>query len=106
MVSTDICCLHLFSLPLSPFISDRSLSVVISLQPNCFELFGYDVLIDESLDLWLLEVNSSPSMALGTEEDRKVSETREREREARVPGIFNFRFFSPFSLLSFCGVDN
>jgi tubulin polyglutamylase TTLL5 len=44
----------------------RSLAAVqdaIPHQRNSFELFGYDILIDEQLKCWLIEVNASPSLA-------------------------------------------
>ncbi len=28
--------------------------------PNCFELFGFDLLVDEDWHLWLLEANAEP----------------------------------------------
>lgn len=34
----------------------------IPFQANSFELFGYDLLLDSRLNIWLIEVNSSPSM--------------------------------------------
>ncbi|KAH8055248.1 hypothetical protein JL720_14360 [Aureococcus anophagefferens] len=43
-------------------------------QPNSFELFGYDVLIDADSRCWLIEVNASPSMARETPLDADVKE--------------------------------
>ena len=33
---------------------------------NCFQLFGFDILIDENLEPVLIEINFSPSLACGT----------------------------------------
>jgi len=30
--------------------------------PSAFELFGYDVMVDDQLNCYLIEINSSPSL--------------------------------------------
>ncbi|ESO12921.1 hypothetical protein HELRODRAFT_63814, partial [Helobdella robusta] len=39
---------------------------------NCFELFGFDILIDEKMKPWVLEVNLSPSLACDAPLDLKI----------------------------------
>ncbi len=39
---------------------------------HCFELYGFDVLIDAQLKPWLIEVNASPSLTTTTEVDRQI----------------------------------
>lgn len=52
-------------------IIDTFLSVRTKMNPNsrkfCFELFGFDFLLDEDFRVWLLEVNTNPF--LGTPND-------------------------------------
>lgn len=39
---------------------------------NCFEVFGYDVLIDSDLKPWLIEINLSPSLACDSPIDLEI----------------------------------
>lgn len=43
-------------------------------QPNCFEVFGFDVIFDEDLRAWLIEVNASPAMAREHRLDEQIKE--------------------------------
>ena len=42
---------------------------------SCFEIYGFDVLIDENFKPWLLEVNVAPSLSSSSPYDKKVKTT-------------------------------
>ena len=47
----------------------RSVQQVMINDRHCYELYGYDVMIDENLRPWLIEVNASPSMSSDSQTD-------------------------------------
>ena len=44
----------------------------VPFRSNCFQLFGFDVMIDDELNPWLLEVNLSPSLAYESTLDHRI----------------------------------
>jgi len=39
---------------------------------NCFELYGFDVMIDSNLKPWVLEVNVLPSLSSSSVFDKRI----------------------------------
>ncbi|CAN0262815.1 unnamed protein product [Ectocarpus sp. 6 AP-2014] len=59
----------------------------------CYELFGFDVLLDEALKPWLLEVNISPSLFGSSALDRRIKGTL-------MADIFHLVGFRPFDRMA------
>ena len=53
-------------------ISIRQLNKIPGFKNNCFELFGFDILIDSNLKPWILEANLSPSLATDSPLDYSI----------------------------------
>ena len=54
------------------YISLKSVQNLINNDRHCFEMYGYDIMIDNNLKPWLIEVNASPSMSSDTQTDHDL----------------------------------
>jgi len=61
---------------------------------NCFELYGFDILIDDTLKPWLLEVNVRPSLSAASPLDRRIKHTL-------VADVFNLIGIVPYDKKKF-----
>ena len=43
-------------------VLNNAFDMHVPFRSNCFQLFGFDIMIDDELNPWLLEVNLSPSL--------------------------------------------
>ena len=50
----------------------KSVSKAMSNEANCFELYGFDIMLDSNLKPWIIEVNGSPSMRANTRKDKEL----------------------------------
>ncbi|CAH1738759.1 polyglutamylase complex subunit TTLL1-like [Aphis gossypii] len=48
----------------------KAVRSVMSHDTHCFECYGYDIIVDQDLKPWLIEVNSSPSLTCTTSSDQ------------------------------------
>ena len=53
-------------------ILNNSFEMFVPHRNNCFELLGFDILVDSNLNPWLLEVNLSPSLACDSALDQQI----------------------------------
>jgi len=85
-------------------IKDIAIKTIISVEPfmlnsssrttehrnNCFELYGFDILLDSNLKPWLMEVNVCPSLNSSSPLDSKIKTTL-------ICDIMNLVGFQPYT---------
>ncbi|XP_069113367.1 probable tubulin polyglutamylase TTLL9 isoform X8 [Argopecten irradians] len=50
----------------------QSVQKIIINDKHCFEMYGYDILLDSDLKPWLIEINASPSLTASGKEDYEL----------------------------------
>ena len=77
-------------------ILNNGFEMYVPFRGNCFELLGFDILIDDKLEPWLLEVNLSPSMGCDTPLDHKI-------KSYVIADLFTLSGVMPIELRNFEG---
>lgn len=49
-----------------------ALEMTVPCRDNCFEVLGFDILVDDELKPWLIEINLSPSLNTDSPLDLKI----------------------------------
>ena len=77
---------------------------------QCFELFGYDFLIDEDFRVWLIEVNTNPYLGIPNDFIRKllpqmIDDMFKIVLDYRFPALHTTQLENKFQLL-YCERDS
>lgn len=67
-------------------ILNNAVEMFVPYRNNCFELLGFDILIDSQLNPWLLEVNLSPSLSCDSLLDQQI-------KSSLISDLFNLAGF-------------
>jgi len=73
---------------IEPYMTQEFYMAFGGLEKNykkCFQLFGFDILLDENLDGWLLEINAAPALSITHE---KILENTEKLFEISAVDLF------------------
>eukprot|EP00440_Ansanella_granifera_P059211 gb/GFBE01064184.1/.p1 GENE.gb/GFBE01064184.1/~~gb/GFBE01064184.1/.p1 ORF type:complete len:820 (+),score=197.24 gb/GFBE01064184.1/:1-2460(+) len=75
---------------------------------NSFELFGYDFMVDEDLNVWLIEVNSSPDLSYSTATTKQLVKSMIEDMVAVVVDVekFGLRMDRPKRKWGSCRVNS
>eukprot|EP00906_Rhabdomonas_costata_P035421 RCo049757 len=70
-------------------VVNSKVAMLVKYRNSCYELYGFDVLVDENLKLYLLEINILPSLHTGSPLDKKI-------KTEVVADLFNLVGLEPY----------